>query len=326
MDQQFDTLVKLSSAWGSRRRLIAALLSLIASRGALSTGIAQPGCRTEGHSCEGNQTCCEGLVCAETGKGSASRCIAEQRPAVPVPTVSTVLPYRVDVTCDYEAAQNQTSCVFVGSGDADVPAVTAIVLPAESLCSEVVDGEFDIQRAPDGGGNSYHSNTLDQEGRPRCTIVFAGRVATASAASYWCETDGGTFPAEGAGLSCPQADASDQISETAGAVLVYSLLCPAADLGGDYDWYASCTSSPARSEFELRTTDSSMVSEVLTTSSSGPEPAKFLLLDAGSYTLNEIGANWCHAESDNTNDRGEVIVQAGQRTSVWIFHCPSESS
>jgi len=29
---------------------------------------AQPGCRKEGHPCEGNQTCCPGLTCAESGR------------------------------------------------------------------------------------------------------------------------------------------------------------------------------------------------------------------------------------------------------------------
>ncbi len=35
---------------------------------------AQPGCRREGHPCEGNQVCCPGLVCRVTGPGNAERC------------------------------------------------------------------------------------------------------------------------------------------------------------------------------------------------------------------------------------------------------------
>ena len=104
---------------------------------------------------------------------------------------------------------------------------------------------------------------------------------------------------------------SPEISDTTGAVLVYSLLCPAADHGGDYDWYASCPSSPENSDFELHAISSSTVSETLKASSSGSVPAKFLLLDAGRYTLTEVGATWCHAESDHTNDQGEVIVESG---------------
>jgi hypothetical protein len=35
-----------------------------------------PACRTGGHPCEGNQDCCEGLVCRVTGPGNAKRCAA----------------------------------------------------------------------------------------------------------------------------------------------------------------------------------------------------------------------------------------------------------
>jgi hypothetical protein len=46
-------------------------------------------CRGEGHPCEGNQICCDGLVCSPDGAGQAMRCVVEgaasAEPASPSP-------------------------------------------------------------------------------------------------------------------------------------------------------------------------------------------------------------------------------------------------
>ena len=44
-------------------------------------------------------------------------------------------------------------------------------------------------------------------------------------------------------------------------------------------------------------------------------------LKPGTYSLKEVGGDWCHAKSDNVDAQGNLIVRAGQRTNVWIFNC-----
>jgi hypothetical protein len=44
-------------------------------------------------------------------------------------------------------------------------------------------------------------------------------------------------------------------------------------------------------------------------------------LQPGTYRLKEIGRDWCHAESDNVNANGDLLVKAGQVAKVWIFNC-----
>src|SRR5215217_5705930 len=39
-------------------------------------GPGNSGCRGEGHPCEGNQVCCAGLTCGQSGPGNALRCSA----------------------------------------------------------------------------------------------------------------------------------------------------------------------------------------------------------------------------------------------------------
>jgi hypothetical protein len=71
----FDEVTRgMASGKISRRRALklfaaTALASVLPAR----LAAAQPGCRKEGHPCEGNQECCPGLVCRVTGPGNAKR-------------------------------------------------------------------------------------------------------------------------------------------------------------------------------------------------------------------------------------------------------------
>jgi hypothetical protein len=44
-------------------------------------------------------------------------------------------------------------------------------------------------------------------------------------------------------------------------------------------------------------------------------------LAPGRYRLVQTDVDWCHAESDRVDDQGSVVVNAGERASVWIFNC-----
>ena len=44
-------------------------------------------------------------------------------------------------------------------------------------------------------------------------------------------------------------------------------------------------------------------------------------LEPGTYRLEQSNATWCHAESDNVDEQGDVVVKAGARSSVWVFNC-----
>jgi hypothetical protein len=86
-NKRFDELVKRFGAAGEPRRTFlkrtvgGALAAFVALRGGKAG--AQPGCRREGHPCEGNQECCPGLECRVTGPGNARRCAAPPQKSPP---------------------------------------------------------------------------------------------------------------------------------------------------------------------------------------------------------------------------------------------------
>jgi hypothetical protein len=74
-DSRFDALARALARPRTRRSVLAGVTALAA--GVLvrrADGGAAPECRSEGHPCEGNQTCCDGLVCAVSGPGNVARC------------------------------------------------------------------------------------------------------------------------------------------------------------------------------------------------------------------------------------------------------------
>src|SRR5438128_2120997 len=80
MGEWIDSVARALAGGASRReavRKIGGGLVAVAAASLLGseTARAKPSCRDEAHPCEGNQECCEGLVCTPAaGPGSAKRC------------------------------------------------------------------------------------------------------------------------------------------------------------------------------------------------------------------------------------------------------------
>src|SRR5262245_12044095 len=126
MDERpLDRAAKLL-ATGTSRRQILSFLAWGATGGALALlfgarAAAQPGCREEGHPCEGNQTCCEGLTCTASGPGAARRCTAgtasECESDCPATEQVVVVDVDIDVEadCAYSGEMRRTTCTFTAA-------------------------------------------------------------------------------------------------------------------------------------------------------------------------------------------------------------------
>ena len=112
----------------------------------------------------------------------------------------------------------------------------------------------------------------------------------------------------------PEADA-------AGTLRVVAMAC-ADTPGKDSDWEAACARPENGARFELTGIDGPFAewSRDLTAGADGV--ATLDELPPARYSLVQVDAGWCRAESDRVDDSGNIVIQDGQVTTVWIYNCP----
>lgn len=108
---------------------------------------------------------------------------------------------------------------------------------------------------------------------------------------------------------------------TTGAVLVTTYLCTNVPVDtSSYGWYSTCAMGSAH-RYGL-TPVAGAATDAHATDTANTGAATFLDLPPGRYDVN---AAWCHAESDNVNVQGNVVVEANKETTVWFFYCEDDT-
>jgi len=103
----------------------------------------------------------------------------------------------------------------------------------------------------------------------------------------------------------------------AGSITVIKSLC-LGNKNNNYDWENDCENFGAGATFDLtRTSSNATVSG--TTATNGK--LVFSGLANGAYELDETSGDWCHAEADHVDANGNVLVQNGGNTNVYIYNC-----
>ena len=279
-----------------------------------------PACREEGHPCEGNQVCCEGLVCEPSGPGAADRCTAartepptECEGECPEEAV-TVEPgrgYRVEADCAYDEGADETTCSCAASAAEGGGEITAVRVPVYAAGALVVGGEVELDCAGDVRLAAYASTSAS------FTVVFLGNVTAETLTTWWCETGGELIPASGPMLV---AKAADDVSDSAGAVVVHASACEGTPGEQDpADWHRECTAPAPERVFVLERDGEPVDAAGKQTNRGGM--VRYGQLPTGAYRLSSSEGAWCHAECDNVDEQGEVVVEAGRRTQVWVFYC-----
>jgi hypothetical protein len=274
-------------------------------------------CSGEGHPCEGNQVCCTGLVCGSTGNGSAKRCASASTSGTTTNTASaTVAPipsYTVSVACSHDTGADQTTCTAMCVAPSGAATVRSVAVASSAVCADVVGGDAALGTpGPAIGSTGFTSSN----GQAALKLVLTGNVTVGGTATYWCMTDSGTVPAQGPGLLRVQDDVSDSTGAVDVRVLACAVTRPAPD---NYDWHGQCAAPDSGAKFSLAPADG--LGAKVDGASSADGWARFGKLSPGSYQLTQTDGAWCHAESDGVDAKGNLIVKAGQRTTVWIFEC-----
>jgi hypothetical protein len=246
--------------------------------------------------------------------------------AVPVDSSRS---YTVNVNCVYQSVDDLTTCAFEGLALEDAKKVGQLVVPEDQLCANVTgnDGMY-VDPDPHAHVVGYRS----QGSTGKIALVLSGNVSADGVATYWIKVGGDVFPVRGPGLVCLSAVAADAtatapsaVTDSTGALLVQTYNCPIAAPQPDYDWFSACTPAGAESTFRL-TPPGGTGSDDRTDAADPTGQAQFGNLEPGLYDLTRVDKNWCHAESDNVDPNGKVIINAGERTTVWIFSCNASGS
>ena len=192
-----------------------------------------------------------------------------------------------------------------------------MVVPADVVCAEPGP-----TLAADGGVSGV------------ARLALRGKVIAAGEATYWVVSESGVFPATGPSLACeaPTSLASfgtptpiPDVPETSGSIVVQAFDCGEARPAAGDDWFAVCTEPAGARTFSVQPEGATAngAARIATTDDDGR--AEFARLEPGNYELTERSGAWCHAESDRVDERGLLTVVAGERTTVWIFHCDGDA-
>ncbi len=333
--QPLDAAARILASGLPRRQVLKLLTRVALGGGAvLASGrraSAKPDCRREGHPCEGNQTCCPGLTCAESEQGSARRCTAGGATecagdcSTAQPEVIVVAAdIDIEAKCAYSGEMRRTTCDF--SATAGGGQVQSLTVPQDILCADVLGGDFEevdlgtIGQPSDIGLKS----TRQEEGVAVVTIELDGEVTTADTATYWCETERGELvPVTGPGVRCGESPAptSVDVSTSTGAVVVHALSCDIVSPGADVSWFETCQLPATQATFQLSALDGEAGVDIGPQSADASGVCRFGQLSPGVYRLEQTNGVWCHAESDSVDAQGNVVVESAGVSTVWIFNC-----
>jgi hypothetical protein len=177
-----------------------------------------------------------------------------------------------------------------------------------TLFSQLPPGLYTLKEdSPAGSGTTYMWCGLTLEGSE------FGAVATQI-----------SFPlSSGQTMYCAAFNVPDEVTDATGSIVVQKYACelPQVKRPANFDWFGECGPQGTGVKFSI----SELLDGVYVPKATGVTNVNGILsfsgLRPGTYKLQEVGNDWCHAESDSVNVDGDVLVRAGERANVWIFNC-----
>lgn len=127
--------------------------------------------------------------------------------------------------------------------------------------------------------------------------------------------------AAGNAVTCYWFNVPEDLAGNTGAITVYKFACPVTTPSSSFDWYNRCDPQGEGVVFDLSVQNGDVFDPVTMAATDADGILRLTRLAPGIYNLQEVDAVWCHAESDSVDANGHVVVEAGQRASVWIFNC-----
>ncbi|CAN5566421.1 hypothetical protein BH23CHL5_BH23CHL5_00970 [soil metagenome] len=177
-----------------------------------------------------------------------------------------------------------------------------------TLFSQLPPGLYTLKEdVPPGAGTTYVWCGLTIDGYELGAIGNQVSFPLSSGQTMWC-----------AFFNVP-----DQVTDSTGSIVIHKYGCelPAVKRPANFDWFGECGLQTTGAKFSLSELQDGIFVPRFTGVANTNGILSFNDLRSGTYRLKEVGADWCHAESDSVNVDGDVLVSAGKRSNVWIFNC-----
>lgn len=173
------------------------------------------------------------------------------------------------------------------------------------------DDSYDDDWNDDSGDDSYYEDdSYDDDGSDGSVTPVAEVVAPPAATAV------PEITPEPAAVALPDVDAQP----VTGTLLVVALRCDGVP-SGDEAWASACGSPDAGARFKLEAVDGSLAGWTRSVDTGDDGRHRVKSLEPGSYALDQVGGEWCHAESDNVTGTGDLIIERGTTTTVWLYAC-----
>lgn len=290
-----------------------------------SSSLAKDKTEDEGDDDRGHGNDPDGVDEDNPGRGRGKKDTNNDPAAAPVEVTAQ---YRVDASCKAKGKDGDeiSSCEFRAVAPEGAEKVTRVIVPEDAVCADVVGGDYEQAKVRAGEGLNGYASKPDKD---KLTLELDGDVTTGGTATYWIVTGTGLFPAEGPTLECGGAVALDLQTSTPRptstpetgtlAVVVAASADVPADTSG-FDWFGQCQPAGDGAEYRVtEVTDDGMQAWMATPDTEGT--ALFESLPPGEYRLETMGGPWCHAASNRVTAESAVVIEAGERTSVYVFLC-----
>jgi LPXTG-site transpeptidase (sortase) family protein len=102
-----------------------------------------------------------------------------------------------------------------------------------------------------------------------------------------------------------------------GTITVVKYACPTPSFSDADD----CERYEGGASFHLTVLTGNGWVEVAEGTTNGSGVLRWTGLEPGTYELDEIGGTWCYASADRTDADGNLVVVAGEETTVWVYNC-----
>jgi hypothetical protein len=165
--------------------------------------------------------------------------------------------------------------------------------------SEKDKGKAD-EKANKDNGNKGKKEKKEKKGDDEDTVVVAPNVTPIPTA---------------VALPSPTA-----VPNQTGTLRVVAMSCQTRPADGA-DWTAVCTTAVDGALFDLEGLDGPFAQWHRDLKADASGNATLDRLPAARYRLEQKNDDWCRAESNRVDADGDVVIEGGNTTTVWVFNC-----